>query len=124
MKESHITEANLRLLLERFYAKVREDNQLGPIFLQAIGEDDHAWRRHLQKIQNFWSSIMLSSGSYQGNPLKKHKDLPPFDIAFFDRWLALFAETARELYSAEIAERYIDKSKRIAESLKLGIYNT
>jgi hemoglobin len=73
-------------------------------------------------MYDFWSSIMLTSGRYHGNPLQKHRALPPFESALFDRWLALFAETARELHDGPTAELYIDKSRRIAESLKLGLY--
>ena len=122
MKESVITDESITLLVHDFYSKVRADKDLGPIFANAIGDDDTQWGPHLQRMVDFWSSIMLTSGRYHGNPFQKHKDLPAFDISLFDRWLELFAETAAELYNQENADRFIEKSSRIAESLKLGLY--
>ena len=119
--KSSITEASICLLVDAFYAKVKADPQLGPIFLQAIGNEPDAWKEHLHKMYSFWSSVMLSSGRYRGNPLKKHIDLPPFNPAFFERWLELFAETANVLHPPMIAASYIEKSKRIAESISLGV---
>lgn len=110
------------MLVDRFYKKIRADSELGSIFIAAIGEDDQQWQPHLERMYAFWSSIMLASGRYHGNPLQKHKNLPSFDRNHFDRWLVLFAETAREMHTDAIAEKYIDKSQRIAESLKLGLY--
>jgi hemoglobin len=122
MNTPTITEATIRLQVDRFYGKVRKDTQLAPIFNGAIGTDEAEWQPHLQRMYDFWSSIMLGSRKYRGNPMKKHQDLPAFDAALFDRWLALFEETARELHTPKIAERYIAKSKVIAESLKYGLY--
>jgi hemoglobin len=122
MKESTITEENIKKLVDTFYSKVRKDTNLAPIFEQAIGEDIAIWQPHLHKMYDFWSSIMLSSGRYRGNPLRKHRDLPPFDKELFDRWLVLFSQTANELYTEDIASLFISKSENIARSLKLGIY--
>ena len=69
----------------------------------------------------FWSSIMLTSGRYSGTPVKKHTDLPFFDLALFERWLELFEETAREIYTEDIVLQYQQKSQNIARSLKLNI---
>lgn len=121
-KKSELTEQSIAQLVGNFYTKVREDKKLGEVFSNAIGGDDQDWKPHLQKMVDFWSSLMLSSGKYHGNPFKKHKDLPPFDIKLFDRWLELFAETAHELYNEELAEHFIEKGARVAESLKAGLY--
>ncbi len=122
MSNDVITEDSIKDLVDRFYAKVRNDSRLGPVFNTAIGENDQDWESHLERMYAFWSSVMLTSGRYHGNPMQKHKDLPHFDEALFDTWLALFAETVHEVHDTPIAERYIDRSKRIAESLKLGLY--
>jgi hemoglobin len=120
MRVKTITEDSIRQQVNSFYDKVRKDALLGPIFQDAIGKEEN-WPPHLEKMYDFWSSIMLSSGRYHGNPFKKHLDLPPFDLALFDRWLALFAETAHELHISDIAERYIEKSELIAQSLRYGL---
>ena len=117
-----ITEESIKLLIDSFYKKVRADVTVGPVFAAAIGTTDEQWQPHLQRMYDFWSSVMLTSGRYHGNPLQKHRDLPPFTQDLFDVWLALFAETAREIHVAHVAQRYIDRSERIAESLKMALY--
>ncbi|MGN6671469.1 MAG: group III truncated hemoglobin [Candidatus Nucleicultricaceae bacterium] len=121
-KQHSITEENIRCLVDSFYAKVRVDTLLNPIFSKAIGEDIKMWQPHLQIMYDFWSSLMLSSNRYKGNPFQKHIDLSPFDMTLFDTWLRLFEETAREIYIEDLANQYIEKSKRIAGSLKAGLY--
>ena len=60
-----LSEQGLAKLIPEFYARVRADPVLGPIFEDAI--DD--WDEHLEKLQAFWSSIMLVSGRYKGQPM-------------------------------------------------------
>lgn len=116
--ETGIDEAMIERLVRGFYAKVRDDDVLGPIFAEKI-ED---WEPHLQKMFAFWSSVALMSGRYHGQPMAKHLPMP-VDARHFDRWLALFAQAARELCPPAAAERFIVLSQRVAESLELGIAN-
>jgi hemoglobin len=119
-KFDHVSEDNIRELVDAFYSRVRRDPDLAPIFLRAIPGD---WGAHLNKMYAFWSSVMLTSGRYKGNPVIKHLALgsavrPPL----FDRWLALFHETCGELFSDEISEQFRLKAERVAESLKLAMF--
>jgi hemoglobin len=113
-----ITEESIQHLVDSFYRKVRADPELGAIFEASIGTTDEAWRPHLEVMYRFWSSVMLHSGRYRGNPLRKHLELPPFDPALFDRWLALFEATAAELHQPQDAAAYIEKSRMIAANLR------
>ncbi|WP_324749422.1 group III truncated hemoglobin [Sphingomonas sp. LY54] len=113
-----ITEEGLQALVDAFYAKVRQDPLIGPIFNGAI--DD--WPEHLERLQAFWSSVMLGSGRYKGRPLPahiKHGDSITPDM--FHRWLALWRETTLELLSGPAAAAMQEKAMRIAESLQMGI---
>ena len=113
-----ITEEALGRLVERFYAKVRRDALLGPVFDSAV-ED---WPEHLERLQAFWSSVMLTSGRYKGRPLPAHLKMGEAMTAErFGRWLALWEETTAELFPAEAAAALQLKAGRIAESLSLGI---
>jgi hemoglobin len=114
--ETGIDEAMIERLVRSFYARVRGDAILAPIFAAKIQD----WEPHLQKMFAFWSSVALMSGRYHGQPMIRHLPLP-IDARHFDRWLALFAETARELCPQAAAERFIALSLRIAESLELGL---
>jgi len=79
------------------------------------------WETHLHTLRDFWSSVMLTTGRYKGNPMAAHVK-HPIEPAFFDRWLALWRETAAELFAPPIADRFRDKAERIAESLKLALF--
>jgi hemoglobin len=114
-----IDEAGLERLVHAFYARVREDAELGPIFNRAI--DD--WPEHLGKLTAFWSSVMLTSGRYKGQPVPAHlKHRDRITPELFQRWLALWGETARELMAPEGAAALEAKAARIAESLQLALF--
>ena len=118
MSKASLSEETLIVLVERFYSKVRQDALIGPVFDAAI-ED---WPEHLEKLQAFWSSVMLASGRYKGRPLPAHaKHAGAISPASFQRWLAIWKETTDEMLDAASAGRMQDKAARIAESLSLGI---
>jgi hemoglobin len=118
-KSEDVTEAAIEALVDSFYAKVRQDARLGPIFEAAIGPD---WSAHLQTMYRFWSSVMLTSGRYKGNPLATHLKVPGIEPALFDHWLALFDESVDALFIGEPAKVFKLKARRIAESLMLGLF--
>ena len=109
----------IRYLVDSFYAKVRADSELGPIFKRALPGD---WGPHLATMHDFWSSIMLTSGRYKGNPVAVHLRVEGMEPQLFGRWLALFAETCRELFDDDVAGVFRAKAERIAESLKLALF--
>ena len=111
-----IDEPMIERLVRSFYAKIREDELLGPIFEARIRD----WEPHLQRMCAFWSSVALMSGRYHGSPMTKHLPLP-VDAVHFDRWLALFEDTAREICQPEAEAHFVERARRIAESLELGI---
>jgi hemoglobin len=71
---SEVTEPAIAVLVDQFYDRVRRDPMIGPVFEAAI--DD--WGEHLAKLSAFWSSVMLTSGSYKGNPMAVHMKLALF----------------------------------------------
>jgi hemoglobin len=106
-------------LVRAFYARVRADARLGPIFARHIAGD---WEPHLEKMTDFWSSVILKTGAYQGRPMPAHLKLKEVVEPDFDIWLGLFRETARELCEPEVAAVFIDRAERIARSLKLAMF--
>ncbi len=115
-----LTEESIVDLVDSFYAKVRRDPDLGPVFSAAIRPDE--WPRHLRRMYDFWSSVMLMTGRYKGNPLMKHAAVRGLRETMFSRWLSLFCETAREVFVPHVAKQFEDKAIRIADSLKKGLY--
>jgi hemoglobin len=116
--ESRLTEEDIGRLVDTFYAKVREDPALGPVFDRAISD----WGPHLATMRKFWSSVMLTSGRYKGNPVAVHHRVEGIEYDLFARWLALFDDSCRELFDDALAEAFRDKAARIAESLKLALF--
>ena len=114
-----ITEERLSELVDLFYGRVRKDDLIGPVFNRAI--DD--WPEHLERLQAFWSSVMLTSGRYKGNPMAAHRrHAGAIAPAMFDRWLALWAEVTSERLPGPAAAALQHKAGHIAESLKLGLF--
>jgi hemoglobin len=111
-----IDEAAIHRLVHGFYAKVRQDALLGPIFDSRIAD----WDEHLERMCRFWSSVATMSGTYHGNPMAKHVALP-VDAAHFDRWLELFEATAVETCVPDAAAYFIERARRIARSFELAI---
>jgi hemoglobin len=114
-----MTEAQLTELVHSFYGKVRDDVALGPVFAAAVSD----WPHHLAKMVDFWSSVMLTTGRYKGNPMMMHlKHVARIRPEMFARWLELWRETAREVLDEQGAADVIAKAERIAESLQLGMF--
>ena len=117
--ETRPSEDDIARLVDAFYAKVRVDPALGPVFARAIPGD---WGPHLAIMRKFWSTVMLTSGRYKGNPVAVHHRVAGIELELFARWLALFDETCRELFDDDLADAFRDKATRIAESLKLALF--
>ena len=118
-KLDHVSEDGIRQLVDAFYVKVRADPELAPIFARAIPGD---WQPHLTKMYAFWSSVMLTTGRYKGNPVARHLIIPDMNPSLFERWLALFDATCREQFDEATSEAFRLKAERIAESLKLALF--
>jgi hemoglobin len=105
--------------VDESYKKVKRDSALAPIFSKAIPAD---WSPHLSILRTFSSVVMVTSGRYKGTPVAKHLQLAGMEPHLFDRWLALFRETCKELFEESLAEAFIVKAERIAESLKIALF--
>lgn len=114
--ETGIDEEMIETLVHAFYARVRNDPLIGPVFTARITD----WDLHLQRMCLFWSSVILMSGRYHGAPMQKHAPLP-VDAGHFDRWLELFRQTAHTVCPPQAAELFIERAGLIARSLELGI---
>jgi len=112
-----VSEEMIRQLVETFYDRVIRDPELGPIFHKELSG---RWSMHLKLMVDFWSSVALRTGRYSGKPQAAHFGLP-LTPELFARWLALFEETAREIFEPDVAVFFLDRAQRIAESLQIGL---
>lgn len=114
-----VDRASIGRLVSAFYSKVRRNERLGPIFAREITGD---WEPHLEKMTDFWCSVILKSGDYHGRPVPAHLKLKDVTEADFDVWLALFRLTTAEFFAPETAAVFVDRAERIATSLKLAMF--
>lgn len=119
--KSGITAAEISRLVRAFYGRVRVDARLGPIFERHLGTCDCAWEPHLSKIEAFWANVMLGGRAYRGNPMQVHLGVAEIEQADFDHWLDLFECTAREELPQSSAEAFVILSRRIGQSLWIGM---
>lgn len=115
MGATGLDEERLTVLVHTFYDKVRADPLLGPIFEARIAD----WGPHLAQMVSFWSSVALMTGGYHGSPVEKHAPLP-IGAEHFERWLALFEETARQICPPAGAAHVVERAHRIARSLRMA----
>ncbi|WP_291007671.1 group III truncated hemoglobin [Ferrovibrio sp.] len=122
-----VDEALIASVVHSFYDRIRRDEMLGPIFARAIPGD---WGPHLAKMVDFWSSVLLATGRYDGRPMPAHIKLDiaerdsrheAIDEAHFQHWLRLFEATVTELCPAPAAALFMDRARRIAASFVMGI---
>jgi hemoglobin len=95
---------DVAVLVQSFYAKVLEDELLGPFFKVTA---ESRWQEHLDIMNRFWCNILFYSGEYVGNPFKSHQVLHLIKIIqplHFKRWEQLFLETVDTLFTGEKAE--------------------
>lgn len=111
------TRADIELLVNEFYAKVRKDASIGPIF------DDVAkvnWEEHLPKITNFWCDLILGENNYHGRPFPPHIPLN-LKLEHFEKWLGLFIETVNEHFNGLKAEEIKNRALGIARNFLSNI---
>jgi hemoglobin len=108
---------DVKLLVNRFYEKVREDSLLAQIFNERIG---NKWLEHLDKMYRFWQTVLLDDHTYFGAPFPPHADLPVQHL-HFERWLELFHQTVNELFAGGIADEANWLGNRMAEMFELKI---
>ncbi len=112
-------EIEIANLVKAFYARVRLDPQLAPIFATKIKAE--GWPRHEAHITDFWSSVLRKSARYSGNPMAKHAAVNGLTPELFTHWLALFEDTAKRQLSVRQADVIGKTAQRIAKSLQMGL---
>lgn len=119
MELEQIDDEGLGHLVEAFYARVRADEELGPIFKDVIAD----WPEHLGKLTDFWSSVMLTTGRYKGQPVPAHmKHRSRITPELFERWLGFWVETTDAVMEPAAARALQDKARRIAQNLQLAMF--
>lgn len=111
------TREDIQLMVDSFYAKVRKDSLIGPIFDDVAKVD---WAEHLPKLYNFWSDLLLGEDTYRGRPFPPHMKLN-LKPGHFERWLRLFTETVDEHFLGLRAEEAKARALRIARNFMINL---
>ena len=114
-----LDEAMVRAVVDTFYARARRDEVVGPVFNRVIADAD--WPAHLDKITDFWSSMLLGTGRYMGRPMPRHIAIPELSDMHFQRWLTLFRMTVEELCPPAIAALFVWWSRTADALVRFGL---
>ena len=115
-----IDELLIREMVDHFYERVRQDPLLGPVFEARL---EGRWPNHLDKMVDFWTSALLRSGRYAGNPRATHAAIPDISSLHFERWLELFEQTLADTFDATAAAVIHGRARAMARGLMHGIHN-
>lgn len=115
VKHDIIIRTDVKLLVDSFYAKVKADALLAPVFA-------HVNWQHLPVMYNFWSSVLFGDMTYSGNPLAKHMNLN-ISKQHFTRWLELFTTTVDEHFEGFNAKEAKSRATTVAAlfQYKMGL---
>jgi hemoglobin len=112
-------EADVRQLVDAFYARIQQDALLSPIFSDVAQVD---WAQHLPKMYAFWNQLILGISGYAGAPFAAHVSLP-VTREHFERWLQLFREAVDAHFAGPGAARAKNAAASIAHTfaLRMGL---
>lgn len=115
--------ADVSLLVRSFYAKIRKDELLGPIFNGIVSD----WEEHLEKLTDFWENNLFFIQKYYGNPRTAHISVDEkmdntIESRHFGEWLNLWFETIDEHFEGQLAERAKTNARKMSTHLFLKIF--
>lgn len=119
MSSPAITESSIIQLVDTFYARVRDDAVLSPVFEAKLAG---RWQEHMPRMYAFWTKVLLGTGEFNGNVFGKHMALSGIETEHFIRWLTLFRLTAVDVFGVDGAGEALAVAQRIASSLQLGFF--
>jgi len=121
MKHDIKDRADLQLLVDTFYTKVRADETIGYLFNEVAQVN---WEQHLPRMYDFWENILFQTGGFKGNPMVAHVQLhqkSPLSAAHFARWQQLFLTTVDELFEGDKAELIKQRARSIATMMQIKV---
>jgi hemoglobin len=122
MKKDIKNRADIELLVDNFYGKVKSDKLIGHFFTEVFQIN---WEKHLPLMTDFIDNIIFFSGNYSGNPMNLHLHLNEINAIqkkHFTRWKKLFFKTLDELYIGEKATLIKQKIESISNIMQKNIF--
>ena len=123
MKKDIQSKADIKILIDSFYEKVKTDDTIGYLFTNVVHVD---WEKHLPIMVNFWDNMLFYTGNYRGQPMNLHHHLHQLSnltLEHFARWNKLFDSTVDAHFEGENAERAKQNAHSISTVMQLKILN-
>lgn len=117
LAQFEVSRDEIARVVARFYAEVRRDAVLGPVFAAHVGD----WPAHEEKITRFWANAILRERVYDGNPMQVHKAASDVQPAHFAVWLGLFDAVLAQELPEETARRWSALAHRIGRGFQVGL---
>ncbi len=105
------TNDDIKCLVDTFYARVREDKEIGAVFESFI----HNWDEHHIKLYKFWRTVILKQAAYRAKPVQMHFKMG-LKRSDFDRWLSIWKETVDALFEGKNAETAKYRGGKMADA--------
>ena len=125
--ENKITIENIETLVTLFYHKAMKDEHIGHYFVLELGEDieNEDWKEHIEILVTFWATVFLDEELYFSDPYGPHFTIVGLKKEDFRHWMALFSQTADEVYTPEIADQFKEKGMYYSKDFikKLSLEN-
>lgn len=112
-----VTPDQIDRVVAAFYAAVRADAVLGPVFAAHV----HDWPPHEAKIGRFWRNALLGDGGYSGNPMQVHRGAAGLKPEHFAHWLTIFDGVLVQVLPDGPAKGWSVIAHRIGRGLRLGL---
>ncbi len=113
------TKETINTLVHGFYADVRKDPLLGPVFENALRG---RWDVHLQRLVDFWSTVALGTRSFRGDIFSQHMALQNITPAHFAAWVGLWKKHTEQLFFPDVAHRLQVAAHGIGRNLFRGYF--
>jgi hemoglobin len=121
MKKDIAARKDIELLVDEFYSKIKEDEQIGFIFTDIAKVN---LEKHLPVMYDFFENMLFYTGSYTGNPMELHKHINrlfPLTESHFRQWNHLFCTSVDELFSGKTAELVKQRALSISAVMQIKI---
>lgn len=115
-----LSRESIVILIRSFYSDVRADPELGPVFEAAIMDE---WDAHLERMADFWSTVVLRTHSFRGNVYQKHMALNGIKREHFERWLSIWRMHTERMFELNIAREFQEIAEGIGRMLHYGFFD-
>ena len=114
-----LNEQQLQRVIDEFYARVRADAELGPIFDSIIGQ---RWGPHIARIMAFWRTATRLGSGYKGRDfMPAHLRHLSIRAEQLPRWLTLFRATCHDICAPEDAATLIAIAEQMEENMAISL---